>query len=125
MESIRPIEAGDPSRGALSVDTEANIRVGQRVQFLHTPALAHDDVRLSDLHAVEQGEGDDAQISPLMVFRCDEDGDILKRGLSGADTFKSDTFLVPSEKGFVLGQSRKASWICQVDGSQAFLGRKL
>lgn len=40
MVSVRPIIAGDPSRGALSLDTEASILPGRFVQFLHLPNIS-------------------------------------------------------------------------------------
>jgi hypothetical protein len=120
MLSVRPINAGDPSRGALSLDTEANIRAGQRVQFLHSPGAA----TAARLGPSEPGISQRDSTSPItdrtvMVFRNDLDPDALQR-LDGKAS-SSNNFFAASEHGFIVGRPREASWICQVNGSQGDL----
>lgn len=114
MASVRPIIAGDPSRGALSLDTEANIRVGQRVQFFHAPgerAKSYDYLPAASLRDVASQSG-----RPVLVFRSDLDPDSLQRVDPAPATL--DHFVGASEQGFIVGRPHQASWICQVDGSQ-------
>lgn len=114
MASVRPIVAGDPSRGALSLDTEANIRVGQRVQFFHAPG----DRQQSGKHLSSKKlrEGGSTNERPMLVFRTDLDSDALKRVDQLPSTLNH--FVGSSEQGYIVGRPQQASWICQVDGSQ-------
>ena len=116
MLSVRPIIAGDPSRGALSLDTEANIRKGQRVQFMHTPKK-RSGLHLSPSAAfLRDSEVNGPSDRPAMIFRSDSDPDAL----NSVDTAgrSSNNFVVASEQGFIVGRPNETSWICQVDGGQ-------
>lgn len=114
MSSVRPIIAGDPSRGALSLDTEANIRVGQRVQFFHTPG--EKEKTISYQPAASGRDRDSSNDRSVLVFRSDADPDALKRVDPASSPLSH--FVGASEQGFVVGRPQQASWICQVDGSQ-------
>lgn len=114
MSSVRPIIAGDPSRGALSLDTEANIRVGQRVQFFHTPGAKNKSISYQP--AASWRDRESINNRPVLVFRSDLDPDALKRVDAGASSLNH--FVGASEQGFIVGRPQQASWICQVDGSQ-------
>lgn len=116
MLSVRPIIAGDPSRGALSLDTEANIRTGQRVQFLHTPNKRA-GLRLSPSAAfLRDSQADTSTDRPAMIFRSDPEPDALKQVDTAARS--SDNFVAMSEHGFIVGRPGETSWICQVNASQ-------
>ncbi|KAK9894761.1 hypothetical protein P389DRAFT_198040 [Cystobasidium minutum MCA 4210] len=113
MLSVRPIIAGDPSRGALSLDTEANIRKGQRIQFFHTPKKRA-GLRLSPSAAFMRDSTPNDR--PAMIFQSDSDPDALKMVDSAQRS--SDNFVAMSEQGFIVGRPSETSWICQVDGGQ-------
>lgn len=95
MTSVRPILAGDPSRGALSLDTEANIKVGQYVQFFRSAS------RPSRTSA-----------STSLAFTCDTEA---------LQSESSNAFTGVSEHGFIVGKPGEQSWICSVQGSSAGL----
>jgi small ligand-binding sensory domain FIST len=103
MVSVRPILAGDPSRGALSLDTEANIKPGQYVQFLHDAADTKEhthSVRVNDASSLifsETSAGHSSSLGPHA------------------------SFLGSSEHGYVVGRPKQSSWICSVTGSSAKL----
>ena len=103
MTSIRPILAGDPSRGALSLDTEANVTPGQHVQFFHAPyGMAHLPAR-----------------APVNKERS-----LLQFHREGDAPFPggcSSSFCVSSEHGYVFGRPGQASWVCRVTGSTSSL----
>lgn len=117
MLSVRPIIAGDPSRGALSLDTEANIRKGQRVQFLHAPENQR-AFRLSPSESItaSQRDQDTTSDQPGMIFANHSDPNALEKVDPAASS--SNNFVAASEHGFIVGRPREASWICQVDGAQ-------
>lgn len=96
MVSVRPILAGDPSRGALSLDTEANVKPGQYVQFFsnngHEPA--HESVK--------DTEG-------TLAFH--------RESKEACQTNPSSAFCAGSEHGYVYGRPGQASWVCSVKGS--------
>lgn len=98
MISIRPIIAGDPSRGALSLDTEANIVPGQHVQFFHTSSEAPPSQKQSKASS--------------LVFRKES-------GRQGDAQTSSPAFTASSEHGFVVGRPGNGSWVCSVDHSRA------
>lgn len=122
MVAVRPILAGDPSRGALSLDTEANITPGQYVQFFHTPATSSADSRKRLTAALTSanlfGPGH-------LVFQSDASGGT---GLSVENTKEavqpsaridnsSAGFFAASEHGYIVGRPGEASWICSVQSS--------
>lgn len=97
MSSVRPILAGDPSRGALSLDTEANIKVGQYIQFFRTASGP-------------TGPSGESSPSFSLAFAC---------GAQGVLNARANRFTGISEHGFIVGKPHAQSWICSVEGSSA------
>ena len=110
MTSIRPIIAGDPKRGALSLDTEALVQEGPRVQFYHSKATR--------MHVDATNTSSDSE--PSIRVAC-----VPKAGTQiSAETVLPahvTRFAVASEHGYIVGRPQQSSWFCGVEGSEARL----
>lgn len=93
--------AGDPKRGALSLDTEANVKIGQRVQFLRSQPDA------------ESYEKQSLAISSL-AFGVPSRG--VKPNLIDNEAVHPH-FHAISEHGVLIGHAERQSWLCNVENS--------
>lgn len=106
MGSVRPILAGDPSRGALSLDTGANVKSGQFVQFHHS--------REEEAPSVPTKAVEEPQRIPSIIF-----SKAGNKAVAVDDPETNRNFTASSEHGFIVGKPNQQSWICSVSHSSA------
>ncbi|GAA5942218.1 hypothetical protein JCM10213_003836 [Rhodosporidiobolus nylandii] len=114
---VAKINAGDPSRGAMSVETEEEVRQGDWLVFLHRPAslLPSPDLRPSFLTFLALPP---SYSSPhFSTSECPADGEVVA----------IDGFLAASENGVVhltaggAGEGRRGR-LCAIEGAGLTLG---
>ncbi|KAI9243906.1 hypothetical protein BDA99DRAFT_529700 [Phascolomyces articulosus] len=107
--TVNRITSGDPSRGNMSIDTTADLKVGQRVQFMKRRAS-------DDNQPIVPGEN-------MIVGVVDQDHTIDAKPIELPETSKviTDVFGGASENGVIVGRPGLSSQILNVPYSVAKL----
>ncbi|KAG0745624.1 hypothetical protein G6F62_001653 [Rhizopus arrhizus] len=103
--TVSRITSGDPSRGNMSIDTTADLQVGQTVQFLRRKPF---DKRLNILSNTDSNE------ILLSVGDKDHTIDMSPVQIPEKTTLVEDTFGGMSENGIIVGRSSLATQVLDV-----------
>ncbi|KAM0789895.1 hypothetical protein ACM66B_006737 [Microbotryomycetes sp. NB124-2] len=118
---VSPIMSGDPSRGAISIETEEEVKAGYYVAFLHRPspsssasAAAPSVLKPLSANSINVISSAPSHTSPQDQSDISKDGSVST----------VEAFVSASENGIILSKQtgESGSWVCKIDGVGAKLG---
>ncbi|KAK4705019.1 hypothetical protein P7C70_g1187, partial [Phenoliferia sp. Uapishka_3] len=112
---VSKIMAGDPSRGAMSVDTEEEVKVGSWLVFLHRPSPT------PVLPALLSPSP--SSLTFLSIAPSYHEPKFSFNGENDEAVFVVEGFIAASENGVVLSRRGKESWVCGNEGATVSVGR--
>ncbi|KAK4046136.1 hypothetical protein OIV83_006307 [Microbotryomycetes sp. JL201] len=116
---VSPIMSGDPSRGAISIETEEEVKTGYH--FLHrptpnslAPAAAPSVLKPLAPNSINVISSAPSYTAPHEPSELDKQGSVST----------ADAFVCASENGIILSKQtgESGSWVCKIEGVGARLG---
>ncbi|KAM0751721.1 hypothetical protein T439DRAFT_324919 [Meredithblackwellia eburnea MCA 4105] len=115
---ISRIMAGDPSRGAMSVDTEEEVKLGSWVVFLHRKEKAFPTPHLLSPSSMSSSTLAFVSVSPS--YTSPKSADEVE--VAGASVRVIPGFVGASENGVILSRPGNDSWVCGNEGATVSIG---